>query len=130
MLVNMMVSGFFHSIKPLFIYADTVNWTGLSISVVFSMIIGAFVAINGVAVWENYQVRKKCVEGNALTGIGAVGGLMTGICPICIAGLFPLLFNLVGISFSFALLPLQGLEIQAGIIILLIVGNIVLRKKI
>ena len=78
---------------------------------------------------DKYKERKRCLEGNTLAGIGALGGLITGICPLCVTGLFPLIFGLFGISFSLVSLPFKGLEVQVGVIILLSISTYLLSKK-
>ncbi len=129
LIISILISGFYKTIKLLFIYAQTVNWAELSVSVTFSLIIGILVAINTVYGYLLYKERKKCLEGNTLTGIGTLGGLVAGVCPLCVTGLFPLIFGLFGLSFSLASLPFKGLEIQVVVIILLLISLYLLRKR-
>ncbi|HLC31405.1 MAG TPA: hypothetical protein VJK51_01950 [Candidatus Nanoarchaeia archaeon] len=129
MILNVLISGFYSTLQLLVIYAKTVNWLALGISVIFSLTIGILVAINAVYGYLRYKERKNCLEGTTATGIGTVGGLLAGVCPLCITGLFPLLFGLFGLSFSLASLPFKGLEVQASAIVLLLIGLYLLKRK-
>ncbi len=129
MILNILISGFYKTVQLIFIYAKTVNWAELTISIIFSLAIGVLVAINAVYSYILYKERKKCLEGNTLTGIGTLGGLAVGVCPLCVTGLFPLIFGIFGLSFSLASLPFKGLEIQVLAIILLTTSLYLLMKK-
>lgn len=117
--VAFVISGFYNTIPLVIKYASSVNWVELGLSILFSLIIGALVAINAVAVYSAYRQRRACKEAGTVATLGTVGGLVAGICPLCVTGLFPLVLGLFGISFSFATLPLKGLEIQILSILLL-----------
>lgn len=127
-LINILLSGFYNTIPLILKYASTVNWLKLTISIILTLAIGVFVSLNSVLVYIKYKERKTCKNESLLTGAGLVGGIATGVCPLCVAGIFPLLLSLLGISFSFASLPFQGIEIQILVLILLIVGFVNLRK--
>ena len=129
MILNIFISGFYKTIQLVFIYAKTVNWFELTISLVFSLTIGILVAINVVYSYILYKERKKCMEGNTLTSIGTLGGLVAGVCPLCVTGLFPLIFGLFGLSFSLASLPFKGLEVQVVVIVLLLFSLYLLKNK-
>ena len=129
MILNIFISGFYKTIQLVFIYAKTVNWFELTISLVFSLTIGILVAINAVYSYILYKERKKCIEGSTLTGIGTLGGLVAGVCPLCVTGLFPLIFGLFGLSFSLASLPFKGLEVQVVAIALLLFSLYLLKKR-
>ena len=128
-ILNFYISGFNNTFILILKYASTVNWLELIISIMFSLIIGILVALNSVLVYIKYKERQKCKNQTVLAGLGAIGGLATGFCPLCITGLFPLVLGLIGITFSFASLPFNGLEIQFGIIVLLIISYRSLGKK-
>ena len=64
-----------------------------------------------------------------LAGAGSVGGLIVGVCPLCVTGLVPLALGLLGIGFSFASLPFQGIEVQVLVVIVLFVSLINLSRK-
>ena len=129
MLLNILISGFYSTIQLIFIYARTINWYELSISIIFSLIIAGLVAINAIYSYILYKERKKCIEGNTLTGIGTLGGLMAGVCPLCVTGLFPLILSLLGVTFTFASLPLKGIEIQVLVVAILLISFRMLRKN-
>lgn len=126
--LNVILSGFYNTIPLILKYAATVNWLKLVISILLTLAIGIFVSLNLVLVFIKYNERRKCRKESLLTGAGLVGGIATGVCPLCVAGIFPLLLSLFGISFSFASLPFQGVEIQLLVLILLIVGFVNLKK--
>ncbi len=129
MLVNIYASGFYQTIKLIFIYAKTVNWFELIISIIFSIAIGILVAINGVIAYIRHKERKKCREGATLASLGTLGGIATGVCPLCVTGIFPLILSALGISFSFASLPLGGIEIQVVVFIILLISLFMLKEN-
>jgi|SRR3989344_7517550 len=129
MLLSIFISGFYNTIQLIFLYAKTVNWAELIISLIFSLTIGVLVAINATHSFILYKERKKCLEGNTLTGVGTLGGLVAGVCPLCVTGLFPIIFGLFGLSFSLASLPFKGLEVQVVAIVLLLSSLYLLRKN-
>ena len=93
-----------------------------------TLTIGFLVAANGVLVYIKYKERKRC-KGVGTASIGAAAGLIVGVCPLCVTGVFPLLLGLFGISFSFGSLPFQGIEIQILVIIILVFSLWMLEKK-
>ena len=129
LLINILISGFYNTIPLIIVYAKTVNWLELGISILLTFTIGILVAINAVYVYAKYKERKKCAGSATLGGIGTVGGLVTGVCPLCVTGLFPLLLGIFGVSFSFASLPLKGIEVQILVIVILIGSLWMLNKK-
>lgn len=128
-ILNMWISGFYETIPLIIAYANTVNWMKLGISLLLTVFIGVLVALNGVLVYIKYKERQTCKEGVALTSAGSVGGLVVGVCPLCITGIVPLVFGFFGITFSFASLPLQGIEIQLVVIVILSVSLYLLDNK-
>ena len=129
LLLNVFISGFNKTIPLIIIYASTVNWLELGISLALTLIIGILVALNSVYVYILYKERKSCKEGKTLAAAGSIGGLIVGVCPLCVTGLIPLLFGIFGVGFSFASLPLQGIEIQVLIILMLIISLYMLNKR-
>lgn len=129
LILNLIISGFYKTIPLIIKYAETVNWFELIISLSLSIIIGALIAINAVFSFIRYKERRQCKEADVLAGIGTVGGLATGFCPLCAAGLFPLIFGFFGVTFSFALLPLKGIEVQLAVILILSSSLILLSRK-
>ena len=122
LLINLLISGFYNTIPLIIAYANNVNWFKLSISIILSLSIGILIAINCIYIYIKYKERKQCIKGGAITGLGTIGGLVTGFCPLCVTGLFPILFGFFGVSFSLASLPFQGIEIQLAIVILLLIS--------
>ena len=129
LLVNILISGFYDTIPLIIVYAKTVNWLELAISIILSLFIGILVAMNAVFVYVKYKERKKCAGSATLGGIGIIGGLATGVCPLCITGIFPLLLGVLGVSFSFASLPLKGIEIQVLVVFVLVISLLFLNRK-
>lgn len=127
-ILNFYISGFNNTFILILKYASTVNWTELIISIIFSITIGILVALNSVLVYIKYKERQKCKNQTVLAGLGAIGGLATGFCPLCVTGLFPLILSMIGITFSFASLPFKGIEIQFVVIILLIISYKMLKR--
>ena len=124
-----LLSGFYKTVPLLIVYAGTVSWIKLIFSIFLSLLIGLLVAINSVYVYVKYQQRKQCREAGTVATIGTVGGLVVGVCPLCVTGVFPLILGLLGISFSFASLPFQGIEIQVLIVITLGISLWMLNKN-
>ena len=129
LLINLLLSGFYKTVPLIIIYVKTVSWFKLSISLLLSLSIGFLVSLTSVLAFIKYKERKQCKEGIALSGVGSVGGLVVGGCPLCVAGVFPLLLSLVGVSFSFASLPFQGMEIQILVLVVLAISLYILNKK-
>src|SRR3989344_4674812 len=129
LLLNVWLSGFYNTLPLILAYANTVNWWKLSFSLLFTLIIGALVSLNSVSLFVHYRQRKECKKESFFAGIGGVGGLAVGVCPLCVVGLFPLILSALGISFSFGILPFQGLEIQIFVIILLSISLYMLELR-
>ena len=129
LILNIFVSGFYNTIPLIIAYANNINWFKLGVSIILSLITGALIAINSVHIYIKYKERKQCVKEGAITGLGTIGGLATGFCPLCITGLFPILFGFFGISFSLASLPFQGIEIQIIVVLVLLTSLIAMNKK-
>lgn len=127
--LNIIFSGFYNTIKLIIIYANTVDWLKLGISIILTLVIGFLVAVNSVTAYIKYKERKKCKEGVATASVGTVGGLIVGVCPLCVTGLFPLIFSFLGIGFSFASLPFGGIEIQVLVVIILSISLWMLKKR-
>ena len=121
LVLNVLISGFYDTIPLIVVYFSTVNWLKLGISLILTLAIGFLVSLNGVLIYIKYKERKKC-KGVGTTSAGTVGGLIVGVCPLCITGIFPLILGLVGISFSFGSLPFQGIEIQVLVALILFIS--------
>ena len=129
LLLNIFISGFYNTIPLILAYATTVNWLKLGISLFLTLAIGALIAFNSVLIYIKYKERRKCKKEVALSSAGAIGGLVAGICPLCVTGLVPLILGIFGVGFSFASLPFQGIEVQVLVVIVLFVSLINLSRK-
>ncbi|MBI2498806.1 hypothetical protein HYV88_01030 [Candidatus Woesearchaeota archaeon] len=126
--LNVIISQFYITIQYIPKYLETINWLELILSGIFSLIIGILISISAVLVYIKYKERKKIKKQTFLASLGTIGGFSTGICSACVAGLFPLIFSLFGISFSFLSLPFKGMEIQL-LIILILTSNLYFLNK-
>ncbi len=129
LILDIFISGFYNTLPLIFKYSKTVNWFKLGVSLFLTLLIGFLVALNSIYVYVLYKERKQCGEGKALAGVGVVGGLVVGVCPLCVTGIVPLILGIFGTSFSFASLPFQGVEIQVLVIVLLIMSLWMLRRR-
>lgn len=127
--LDIILSGFYNTIPLILVYVQTVNWLKLGISLFLTLAIGTLIAFNSVLIYIKYKERKKCKKEITLNSAGAFAGLITGVCPLCVTGLIPLFLGIFGISFSLASLPLQGIEIQFLVVIILLANLISLLKK-
>ncbi len=128
LILDVLISGFYDTIILIIKYASTVDWLKLGISLFLTLVIGFLVSLNGVLIYIKYKERKKC-KGVGTASAGTIGGLIVGVCPLCVTGLVPLILGLVGISFSFGSLPFQGTEIQILVALILFIGYKQLSKK-
>ena len=129
LLLNILLSGFYSTIKLIIIYASTVDWLKLGISLILTLIIGFLVALNATYVYILYRERKACKEGKTIAAAGTIGGLIVGVCPLCVTGLVPLILWFLGVGFSFASLPFRGIEIQVLVAAVLLASLHFLRKQ-
>jgi hypothetical protein len=113
------LSDFGTTIQTALLYKDTLNWQKLWFSLFLTLIIASLVAMNGVYAFRRYKLRRDCKKGSVLASAGVVGGLAVGVCPLCVGGILPIFLGLFGISFSFGVLPFQGIEIQLAVIAIL-----------
>ena len=124
------IIGNFPTTIPLaLLYAPLQTRIELLLSLLFSITIAALVACNVVLAYLKYQERKRCHAASAVTGVGTLGGFAAGLCPVCISGLLPIIFGFFGVSFTFAVLPFKGLELQVLVIVLLTFNYWYLRRK-
>ena len=121
-ILNIIISQFYVTIQYIPYYLQTLKWSELIVGGLLSLIIGVLISVNMVYTYIRYKERKKYKTEGALTCAATVGGLATGICSACVAGLVPLIFSLLGISFSWGALPFKGMEIQALVIVVLLIG--------
>ena len=122
MAINIFVSQFYITLQYIPYYLKTIHWGELILGAIFSLTIGILVAINMVYTYIRYKERKKYKAEGALTCAATIGGLATGVCSACVAGIVPLIFSLLGLSFSWLSLPFRGMEIQVFVIAMLLLG--------
>ena len=123
------LSKFYINFKYIIYYLTTINWTYFLISIIFTLIIGFLVALNLVYSYIKYKQHKEFKKETAVTCFGTIGGLSTGVCPVCVSGLFPFLLGTFGISFTYAILPFKGLEIQFLVILVLVTNLYFLHRR-
>jgi hypothetical protein len=123
------LSDFGNTFRTVLLYTDTLNWPKFSMSILLTLIIASLVAINGTTAYRQYRLRKECREGSVLAGAGTLGGLALGVCPLCVGGILPIILGALGVSFSFGTLPLQGIEIQILVIVILLISLWWMKKK-
>lgn len=127
--LNIFFSGFYDTIPLVIAYASTVNWLKLGVSLLLTLIISFLIAVVSVLTYVRYRERRDCRKAGVVAGAAGVSGLIVGVCPLCVSGIFPLILGFLGLSFSFASLPFQGLELQIFIIILLLIGMKMIDKR-
>src|SRR3989344_3005536 len=79
LLLNILVSGFNNTIPLIIIYASTVNWFKLSLSILFTIIIAFLVALNLTYILILHKERMKCKKQTAVASAGSIGGLIAGV---------------------------------------------------
>lgn len=92
------------------------NWLFLIPYVSFNFLIVPFL----IGLTVNLSIMRfkelgfsKKGSGSFLGSLGVLGGILSGACPACIAGLLPAILGIFGVAgFSLSALPLMGLEIQ------------------
>ena len=120
--LNIIISQFYITVQYIPYYLKTINWSELILGAIFSLVIGVLISINMVYTYIRYKERKKYKAEGALTCAATIGGLATGVCSACVAGLIPLIFSLLGVSSSWGALPFKGLEVQALVIAVLLIS--------
>lgn len=129
-LVILFIIGNFPTTIPLaLMYAPFWTRIELAMSLFFSLVIAALVACTAVIAYLKYKERKNCHKATAVASVGTIGGFAAGLCPVCLSGLLPIIFGFFGVSFSFAVLPFNGLELQVLVIVLLTLNFRYLAKK-
>ena len=116
------ISEFYITAQYIFIYAHQLDWGKLLLGMFLTITIAALVALNMVYGYIRYKERKDVKKTGVIACVGTIGGLATGVCSACVVSVFPLVLGLFGVTFSWASLPFQGLEIQALLIVMLGAG--------
>ena len=122
-------SKFYFTIKFLPYYLNTINWSELIISIILTIIIALLVSLNSVYSYIRFKQKRNIKKETSISCAATIVGLSTGVCPACVAGVFPLVLSLIGISFTWASLPFKGLEIQLLIIIVLLISLYLLNRR-
>jgi len=96
----------------------------------FTLLNTFLVAISVNLIIARVRALKSLTSGVAggLSAIGAFFALLTGACPGCIAGLFPIIIGLIGSPFQLTQLPLFGIELQIISTIFMLIGIYFLTK--
>ncbi len=95
-----------------------------------NILIAFLIAVNvNLIILKFREIKQLKTKDGGLTFMGVFGGLLGGACPGCFVGLFPAFLGLFGITASLSILPLYGIELQIGSVILLIVSLVLLTKN-
>jgi hypothetical protein len=128
LVLDIFVSGFNKTALLLYYSAGSADWVKLSISFFLTLVISLLIAINATYLYAKYKSHKVLKEASILSSVGVIGGLATGVCSSCVTGLFPFIFGLFGVTFTWAFLPFGGVEIQLLVILLLSYSLYQMRK--
>ena len=92
--------------------------------VLLMILVAGFVALNINLIIMKFRELKKVNGGEtSITTIAVFLGIMGGACPGCLVGLFPAVLGIFGgAAAGLDILPFKGLELQAGSLVLLIIG--------
>ncbi|MCA9478535.1 MAG: hypothetical protein KC535_05295, partial [Nanoarchaeota archaeon] len=97
--------------------------------IIFTIINAALISISiNMSIHRFSQLRNFSVQGTSLSVIGTFFALLTGACPGCIAGFFPVIMGIIGSSLTLNQLPLYGLELQLLSVLILLTGIYLLSK--
>jgi len=127
--LNILISQFYITLRYIPKYIDTINWFELTLSILFTLVIAFLVSLTILLSYIKNKQRQKIKKGVAIAALGTTSGFAAGVCTACVAGVFPFIFSLFGISFSWLSLPFKGLEFQLLVIILLLTSLHLLNKR-
>ena len=98
--------------------------------VLLMILVTGFVALNiNLIIIKFRDIKKISGKEGGITTLGIFLGIIGGACPGCIVGLFPVVLGIFGSAAAgLDILPLNGLELQAASLILLIIGAKLLSK--
>lgn len=125
LIITIMINKFY-VIAP---YLKTYNLKIVVPHLILNLVVAILLAVNINLIYSRFKEVKEIRKSSGLTFFGAFSGMLGGLCPGCIVGLFPLFMSLFGITASLASLPFQGLELQALAIILLIIPIILITNE-
>jgi hypothetical protein len=94
------------------------------------ILVAGFVGLNiNLLIMKFKDIKKISGKEGSITTLGIFLGIIGGACPGCIVGLFPAVLGFFGgAAAGLGILPFNGLELQAGSLILLIIGAKLLSK--
>ncbi len=118
LIINVLINKLHITYKTVFLFEKTFFLTFVLLNVIIAFLFGIIINLLRYRIKESKEVRKKI----GLAPAGIIVGILGGACPGCFAGLLPLIFSLIGVSFSLLSLPLNGLEILLLSIILMILS--------
>lgn len=98
-------------------------WPFVVLTVITIAFFGALVAVS-VYSWNNSRLKSMKAEGGGMVGafLGAIGSA----CPLCSA----FFASFFGVAWSLGSLPLKGLELKAGSVLILGVALFIALKKV
>ncbi|MEK6947189.1 MAG: hypothetical protein AABX32_06295 [Nanoarchaeota archaeon] len=128
--INIFLSQFYVTLIYIPYYVSTINWGQLLLGIFLSIAISALVSMNLVLLYIRHLERKSISKESTVTFAASVGGLATGVCTVCASSFLPEILGFFGVSFSFFNLPFKGIELQLGVIALLLAGIYFSRKQI
>jgi hypothetical protein len=102
-----------------FTYTFSFSAFTVLLSVVFGINIALFTA----------KVREVRLKSASLGATGIFFGSLAAGCPGCFFGLFPLVLSVFGISATLAILPFNGIELQALALMALCLSSVTLAKE-
>jgi Na+/H+-translocating membrane pyrophosphatase len=126
--ITVYVSEFYVTIRYIPVFLSTINWLELTASIILTLIIATLVGINSVYSYVRYTQRRSVKREATASCAATLGGIATGVCPACVTSVFPFIFGIFGITFSWTFLPLKGFEIQV-IIITILLGSLYFLRK-
>ena len=129
LIIDVLVSGFYNVLLQIPYFLETINWSRLILSISLAMIIAFLVAMNMLLLYQAIKEKQKIKREGIVSSLGMVSGLAAGVCPACVLGLFPIIFSLFGLTFTWTFLPWEGTEIQVVTILLLATSIILLTRK-
>jgi len=98
--------------------------------ILLMVLVAGFVALNINLMIMKFRELKKINGGTgSITTLGIFLGILGGACPGCLGGLFPAFLGIFGgAAAGLEILPFNGLELQAGSLILLLISAKLMSK--
>ena len=100
-----------------------------SFLILLMLLVAGFVGLNINLMIMKFKELKKINRAGGITTLGIFLGIMGGACPGCLVGLFPAVLGLLGsVGYSLSVLPFDGLELQVGSLVLLVISARLMSK--